>query len=188
MKLNNKYYILRHGEALSNARGIVSSWPEKFDNHLTELGKNSIKEIEEKLEDKNINLIFASPLLRAQQTAEIIAKKIKIKIKTDKRLREIEFGIFNAKSVKDYEKYFEGQNRIKRKPSRGENYADVFKRMHSFLKQIDAKYKNKNILIVSHQCPLFLLEGMAKGFSLLEIVKNISENKMIAKGELRELN
>ena len=42
MNLNNKYYLLRHGEAISNAKNIISSWPEKFRNYLTGKGKEQI--------------------------------------------------------------------------------------------------------------------------------------------------
>ena len=54
MKLNNKYYILRHGEALSNVREIASSWPETFDNPLTGLGREMVKVAAEKTENTQI--------------------------------------------------------------------------------------------------------------------------------------
>ena len=192
MKLNNKYYILRHGEAKSNAKGIVSCLPEKFKNPLTRKGASQIKSAVDKLINKNINLIFASPLLRTTQTAEIVGKALKIKIKSDKRLREIGFGIFNSKSVKSFEKYFKSsQERVKRKVPGGENYEEVLKRVFSFLAEIDKKYKDKNILIVSHQAPLLLLSGKVKGYSILKSIKSINNifgEKRIAKGELIELN
>ena len=41
--MHNKYFILRHGEAVSNEKGLISSWPEKFNNPLTIKGKKQIK-------------------------------------------------------------------------------------------------------------------------------------------------
>jgi len=199
MKLNNKYYILRHGEAVSNVKNIVSCLPEKFKNPLTKLGKEMIKERAKNLSDKNIDLIFVSPLLRANQTAEIVGKALGIKPKIDKRLREIEFGVFNGKPVENFVRSFKNvEDRTKENPIGGENYTEVLKRMMSFLNDVDKKYKRnppshkasegrRNILIVSHQCPLFLLEGYVKDFSLLETIKNIPEEKMLRKGEIREL-
>ena len=88
IKLKNKYYIMRHGQAISNVRDVCSCWPEKFYNPLTKLGIKMVKESAEKLKNKNINYIFCSPLLRTRNTAEIVGKSLKIKPKIDRRLRE----------------------------------------------------------------------------------------------------
>ena len=52
MKLNNKYYILRHGEALSNVKQVCSSWPEKFKNPLTKHGQEMVMAAAEMLKEK----------------------------------------------------------------------------------------------------------------------------------------
>lgn len=192
MKLNNKYYILRHGEAVSNVKNIISCWPEKFKNPLTNNGKEQIKKAARELKDKNISLIFASPLLRTRQTADIVGKALKVKPKPDKRLREIGFGNLNSKTVEEFESHFKGlSERIKGRVHGGENYTEVSRRMFGFLKEINQKYKNKNILIVSHQAPLLLLRAKVKDVSILESIKRLEEifkEKRITKGELIELN
>ena len=189
MKLNNKYYIIRHGQALSNVKEIVSSWPEKIKNPLTKFGKETIKQSAKKLKDKNINLIFASPLLRTKQTSEILGKELRIKPKIDKRLKEIDFGIFNGGPIESMWKSFENeQERIKKASPKGESYTQVLERMTDFLKSIDKKYKGKNILIVSHEGPLMFLEGELKGFTLAETIKKFPAKNRIHKGEIRELN
>ena len=158
---------MRHGQAISNVKEIVSCWPEKFKNPLTKLGKEMVKESAEKLKDKNIDLIFASPLLRTQQTAEIVEKKLKIKtkVKTDKRLREQSSGIFNGLSFAKLTSFF-GEldpKRFRMRPEKGETYIEIKKRMVDFLKDIDKKYEGKNILIISHELPLLLLDSAVKG-------------------------
>lgn len=189
VKLNNKYYILRHGEAISNVKEIVSSWPEKFRNPLTDEGRHQAEKAGEKLNGKGIELIFASDLLRTKQTAEIISQGLKIRPKFDKRLREISFGIFNSGPLEKMWKSFEGEEeRIKKGPPKGESYLEVLERMMSFLKDTDKKYKGKNILIVSHEGPLFLLQGKVMGLSLKETIKKFPLEKRIHKGEIRELN
>lgn len=189
MKLNNKYYILRHGEAISNIKEIVSSWPEKFNNPLTKRGREMIKEVAGILKGKNINLIFSSDLLRTKQTAQIVGKALEIRPKFDKRLREINFGIFNSKSIFDFNEQFKKEEgRIKDSVPKGETYTHLLERVFGFLKDIDKKYKNKNILIISHECPLFFLEGKVKGFSLKKTINNYPFGKRIHKGEVRKLN
>lgn len=195
VKLNNKYYILRHGEALSNVRQVVSSWPEKFENPLTEKGIEMIKDSAEFLQKllvvqgKTLDLIFASDLLRTKQTAEIIGEALKIKPKFDKRLREVGYGIMNGGSITDLDTVFKKEEeRIKNKMPKGESYEDVLKRVYSFLKGTDKKYKNKNILIISHECPLWILESKVNGMSLLQYLKEVPRDDRIHKGQIKELN
>jgi len=186
MKFNNTYFILRHGEARSNKENFVSSWPEKRKNPLTKRGKKQIKKIIPKLKKKNIDLIFSSDLLRTKQTAEIIAKELKIKTKFDKRLRELKAGAFNGISVKNWREFFVKSERFVKRPPQGENWRDIEKRMVDFLKNIDKKYKNKNILIISHGDPLFLLRGAINKFSKKEILKNVNKLELNT-GEFGEL-
>jgi broad specificity phosphatase PhoE len=189
MELNNKYYIMRHGQAISNVRAICSCLPEKFKNPLTKLGKETIKESAKILSDKNIDFIFYSPLLRTEQTAEIIGKILKIKPKSDKRLREIGFGIFNFHPLESMWKSFKKEEeRINRGADGGETYQQILERMMNFLEDTDKKYKGKNILIISHEGPLFLLQGKVIGLSLKETIKEFPLEKRIHKGEIRELN
>lgn len=192
MKLNNKYYFLRHGEAKSNVDDVVSCWPETFENHLTENGVAKIENVAEELKDKHIDLIFTSPLLRTEETAKIVAEVLGLRPKTDERLRELEFGIFNGKSEKEFTGYFHSKDeRISKETPGGENYADVLERVWDFFVEINEKYKGKNILIVSHQAPLLLLLGEINGNSILESVDGMVDakgEKRITKGQLIEVN
>ena len=190
MKFNNKYYILRHGQALSNKNNVLSCWPEKGRFPLTLKGRKQIRESAEKLKNKNIDLIFTSDVLRTKQSSEIVSKILKIKPKFDKRLREYNFGIFNTKSAEEFGKVFPHNNleiRFTKKPKKGETYVEIKRRMYDFLKEINNKYKDKNILIISHEGPITLLEAKIKGFSNQETFKKIPEEKKIKTGELRQL-
>lgn len=188
MKLNNKYYILRHGEAISNVKDIVSSWPEKFENPLTEKGKIQVEKIVTRLKENNIDLIFSSDILRAKQTAEILGEKLKIIPEYDKRLREIDFGIFNTKTADEFTDYFKDpKERIQGRVPGGESYEDISKRMGDFLKDTETNYQNKNILIVSHQAPLFVFEAIILGISLQRAVNYFTEKKLLSNCELRKV-
>lgn len=186
---------MRHGQALSNVRAVCSSWPEKFHNPLTRLGRKVVKDSAEKALHKNIkkginiDLIFASPLLRTQQTAKIAGKIFRAKVKTEKRLREVGFGIYNKHPLIGMWKSFNNEEeRINKKSDKGETYKEVLERVLSLLKDIEKKYKNKNILLVSHECPLFLLDGAVKGLSIKDTIKKVILKNRIHKGEIRELN
>lgn len=195
--MKNTYYLLRHGESLKNVEGFQSSWPEKIRVPLTRKGIKQIKEVALKLENKNIDYIFNSDLLRTKQTADIIGKKLRIKPKDDKRLREIGLGEFNGKSLKEYGKYWNmGQNitpmehysrRFTVSPPGGENYIEIEKRLINFLKETEKKYKAKNILIISHGRTLSLFEKVIYKHSIKKFVNMILNKKEIKTGELRKL-
>ncbi len=188
VKLNNKYYILRHGEAMSNVKQVVSSWPEKFKNPLTENGRKQIKEAAKKLKIKHIDLIFASDLLRTKQTAQIVGKALKLTPIFDKRLREVDFGRVNGMSTEELLYLSFEKDRLKNSFRKSETYEHVLRRVWDFFQKIDKKYNDKTILLVSHQCPLWILENHVKGFSLVQGLKRNPEEKRIGKGEMRELN
>ncbi len=186
MKLNNKYYVLRHGEALSNVRGICSSLPETFENPLTGLGKEMVKVAAEELSKKSIDLIFSSDVLRTKQTAEIVSERLNLPIIFDERLREINFGEFNGKTVEESEKYFKDEaHRITQAFPKGENYEHLTKRVSHFLTSMEEKYKGKTILIVTHGFFWWVLKGIINGVSLLEA---LTQNREIHTGEIKELN
>ena len=187
MKLNNNYFILRHGEALSNKKRFVSSWPEKIYNPLTEKGKKQVKKIIPGFKKEKIDLIFSSDLLRAKQTAEKIAKELKLKVNFDKRLREIGMGVFNGNSEDDWNRFYKtNAERFTKRPQGGENYRDVRKRAVDFIKEIDKKYKNKKILITSHGCTLFSMQAGLKNLTEEEEISQ-RKNLILKTGELRKI-
>jgi broad specificity phosphatase PhoE len=187
--MRNQYYILRHGQARSNVKEIISCWPEKFHNPLTSKGKQQIKDVAQELKTKKIDLIFASDVLRTRQTAEIVGKEINIKPKHDKRLREYNVGIFNSRPIQEFRDFLpQKQDRFKIKPPKGETYQDLKKRMFSFLREIDSKYSNKTILIVSHQVNLMLLEAKVNKISNKDFFDKYFGSKRFGTGKFNKLD
>ena len=189
MKLNNKYYLLRHGEAVSNVKNILSSWPEQFENPLTEHGVAMVKEAAATLHGKGIEIIFCSDILRTQQTAEIIGKALGLAPIPDARLREINFGEFNGKEDPGMNLGFASEDeRVAHRRLGGESYEDVRDRVMDFLQDSEKSHEGKNILVVSHECPLWILESQVRGFTLQAYLKMIPKQERIKKAEVRTLN
>mgnify|MGYP001626351121 CR=1 FL=1 len=183
---NNKYILLRHGEAVSNVKNLLSSYPEVFFNPLTEKGIKQIKNILNELKKKNIDLIITSPLLRARQTANIIKEYLNIPVFVNYDLREIDFGVLNGKSIKEYEKLYKDQyDQYFKKPEGGESLDDVRKRMIKVIIDLEKKYEGKTILIISHQDPLWALMGEMQGFSQRQTAENEEFN--LKTGEFKEI-
>ncbi len=166
----NTYFFQRHGESETNVTNTISCWPEQKAFHLTELGREEVLASAKKLKEKGVEMIFASDLLRTKETAEIIAKETGLEIVFDERLREINVGVFNGKSVVAFHTEFANNvNRFTGAPEGGESLNDVRRRGVSFLKELDAKYSGKKIVIVSHGDPLWMMQTVFQGFGETEI-------------------
>jgi broad specificity phosphatase PhoE len=188
--MNNTYFILRHGETPYQLQKepILYPWPEPEPILLTKKGREQVKAAAEKLKKEKIDLIYCSDISRTRQTAEIVSKELGgVKIICDSRLRERNFGIYRGKPKKDYQRAFPvRKEKFFRPPLGGESWNDVKKRVLQFIADIDKKYKGKNILIVSHGCPLWLLQGGIKGLNEDELLEQ-KPNLQLKAGELRKL-
>jgi broad specificity phosphatase PhoE len=192
MKLRNHYFILRHGQTIYQAKKERFTYPPLSENiavKLTNKGEKQIKIAAKSLKKTGIDLIFSSDFFRTRQTSKIVAKKLGIKkITLDKRLRDINLGIYHGGLEKDFYRDFpsEAKDRFNKKPKKGESWNEVIKRMLGVLREIERKYKEKKILIVSHGDPLWLLEGTVKNWSETKLLKH-RKIDYIKVGELRQL-
>lgn len=172
IKSGNRYFAMRHGQSESNIgnnmHGVVSTRAENVD-HLTEQGKAQALQAVESLKDEKIDLIFVSPFMRTRETLEILKEKLGYKdeqIVFDKRLSEIDAGELEGKNWDDYKNAFkDAKERFLSSSHKGESLLDVKNRMMNFVYEIEEKYKNKNILIISHNAALWMLFAGTSGYS-----------------------
>lgn len=160
-KSGNNYFVMRHGGTEGNQANIVSFKNQETDN-LTEEGKKGVALTGEMLKGKKIDLIIASPFTRTRETAEIIRKEIGLtedQVLFDERLHEVNPGEFDGRNWDEYHEYVYGMKSdwFENKIPGGESYKDVQKRTAKFLYSIEEEYRNKNILIVTHGGPAWLL-------------------------------
>src|SRR5258708_4717920 len=73
--MQSTIYLIRHGE-VHNPEGIIYGRLPNFG--LSEKGKMEVEKTAEFLKNKEIDDIYASPLDRAKQSAEIIQNKLKL--------------------------------------------------------------------------------------------------------------
>lgn len=151
-KSGNTYFVMRHGESEHNLKSIATKDDSTFSSSLTENGRAQATAGAANLKDAGITKIFASPLMRTCETATIVADVLDFPatdIHTDDRLREFDFGDFNGKALKEFVIYRDTCGYTDRIPG-GESYQDVKNRFGSFMYELEQKYSNENILIVTH--------------------------------------
>jgi len=149
------YFV--HGTTTDNEKEISSGW---YDVKLSKLGIQQSIDLKDKIKNKRFDVVFCSDLKRAVESAKLTFGK-SVKIIKDKRLREGNYGKFNAKPSKIVEPMQE-QN-IKKKFPDGESYEDVKKRIKNFLDFLKKEYNGKSVAIVGHKAPQLALNVLLKG-------------------------
>ncbi len=191
-KSGNKYFVMRHGEAENNVLEILSS---RYDNphHLTDRGQEQVKDSAKKIKELGIDLIISSDFIRTRETAELVAKELGFDINQiiyDARLREVNHGDLNGQPIKFYDEYYRnGKKDFAESPPNGESYADVKKRMGGMLYDLEYKYENKKVLVITHESPVWLLFAASLGCNSLESFAVRPLNQYFFKNaEVRELS
>ena len=163
--LKNAYWVMRHGESESNIFDLIDDGKKRY--HLTPRGRAQAEASARKLRGEKINFIIASDVTRTRETAEIAAAQLGVKsILFDKRLREIHLGELEGCHDKRYKIMFPTyEERFEKKPEGGETLRDLRTRLWEFISEVEKKYRGKNILIVSHEYPIWMLMHAACGWS-----------------------
>ena len=192
-ELKNKYFLLRHGQTTHQIESpeTVYHWPDGNPPYsLTKFGKKQAQQRALELKDKKIDLIFASDALRTKQTAQIVAQELDLDIKLDQRLRDINWGVFQGKSMEQAWAFYNHnmEKKFTIAPSEGESWHDVKTRVIGLLKEIEEKYSQKNILIVSHGDPLWLLEDWINGLNQEQSLERRKNGVPMKMGDLKQIN
>lgn len=147
-----KIYVIRHGLTELNKQKKVNG---EVDEPLIPEGIEQVKEAISLL-PKTIKHIYCSPMLRAKQTAKIIASKLKVPASEVSGLTEIRMGASLA--GKSWEEMENGLN-LKQKhrsvqfdyrPYGGESVEDVKRRLLVFFRKINGKHQDFETLIITH--------------------------------------
>lgn len=146
-----KIYLVRHGECDSNVKKIYNYKNEG----LNDTGIIQAQTLKEKISNITFDVIYSSPLLRAQQTAEILNIN-SVPVIYDERLREREHGTLEGKplEVTNRKEYWNYYTNIKFGTE--ESIPDLFNRVKNFLDELKNK-EYHTVLIVAHS-------GVSKAF------------------------
>ena len=174
-KSGNKYFIMRHGEAEQNLNGLINANVKNV-FHLTSEGKKQVAIGVDDLKNKKIDLIISSPFERCLETAEIVGKALGLNessIIFDEKVGEFQTGEkYEGKTWIEYlELFVNVKERFEKAPTSGETLLDLNKRAGDFLYDLEKKYVDKNILIVSHEGFITALQTVVAGANLKEAIK-----------------
>jgi len=90
-------FLLRHGESAGNAGRVFAT--RKLNPPLTETGLAQVTLQAQALSRVGLRAVYASPMLRAQQTASIVSAACGLPVQTVDALTEVHVGILDGQSI-----------------------------------------------------------------------------------------
>ena len=139
-------YSARHGETDWNREDKICG---RTDIPLNENGIRQAKELAQYMSDKGIDIIIASPMFRAQQTAGYVAEVCGVEIITDERLIEQDYGIYEGKD-RFCEGFLNNKRQFAYRYPGGESMMQVAQRVYAVIEDVKSRYSDKTVLLVSH--------------------------------------
>jgi probable phosphoglycerate mutase len=151
----NLIYFLRHGENKANLTKEFSC--RKVDYSLTPRGVLQAQQTAAFFKTQPIDAIYASPLKRAAETADIVGKALGLPVITLEALREINVG--ELEGADDLaaawelhndllQSWFDGD--VERRFPGGESQVELIARMRGAVSQVLQDRDGKHILFVAH--------------------------------------
>ncbi|OSB12121.1 histidine phosphatase family protein [Paraclostridium bifermentans] len=166
----NTFYIVRHGQTNWNILGKTQG---HGNSDLTEKGIEQATELADSLaKNHKIDYIFSSDLGRAVQTANILGDSLGISVCETPDLREMGFGKWEGLLIDEIKmNYADIYNTWRNEPHlveipEGETLHIIKDRVDNFINELNKKYDNKHILLVTHSVTVrvmllsFLNSGM----------------------------
>ena len=144
--------FLRHGESVGNAE---SRWQGQADFLLTDKGRKQAQALADRwqTENREFDHIFSSPLKRARETAEIIAKALKLSVETEPIWLERNIGELAGMTGEEVNRHFPNRENITPFAAvfedQGESDMDVYLRAGRALQELLRRNPGK-YLVVSH--------------------------------------
>ena len=151
-------YLIRHGE-VHNPEGII--YGRLLGYGLSEKGKREVEKTAEFLTDQHIDALYASPLERARQSAEIIQNKLNlpevyITEKIIEMLTSYQGSKFSDLDMLQSEVYLKPLN-----PT-DETIEQLANRMLEFVQEMIKNHPGEHIAVVSHGDPIMALKATIK--------------------------
>ncbi len=159
--MNTTIYLVRHGQSHSNA-GIYTNAQNELETTLTAKGIEQAQARADELKQVPFTAAYASDLIRAVQTAEIIAMPHKLHVTQSPLLRErrytlpgdeeaLRHEVHHLNSILDTPDNMSEEEKFLYKSNPAmENGREVVTRLNQFFGDVYKKHQNENILVVSH--------------------------------------
>jgi len=174
-----RLYFARHGESEANVGRVF--WNGREGYGLTEKGRGQAEQLADNLRGTGFVAIYASPVLRAVQTAQILSERLGVPYEVTDGLREYDVGILEGQAYNEDNQrlYWEvtmawmERGEWDARIEGGESYNDIKDRFMPFVRGLEDAYRqtDANVLLIGHggtyRCMMpLLLRNIDNAFAL----------------------
>lgn len=150
-------YLIRHGQAMCNVPPFLKVAGMRGDDGLTALGIAQAERLRDRLAATGeiaADVVIASTLPRARQTAEIVAPALGRPLLFDDEVQELRVGEADGMLTEDFYATY-GKPDLRRDPYRplspgGENWPLFLARVGAALHRIVREHADKTVVVVCH--------------------------------------
>jgi broad specificity phosphatase PhoE len=143
--------LVRHGETDWNRERRIQG---HSDTPLNETGRAQARALAEELADERLDAVYCSDLLRAHETARIVAERKGLDVAAIRDLRERHFGTWEGLTDEEvfarFPQAYEGPSGW----GDGETREEMAERVFGALARIAKAHPHGRVLVVSHGGPL----------------------------------
>jgi len=149
-----------HSTSEHNEAGIATGW---LGGSLSPAGRAQAVELGERRSDDGIEIVYASDLWRAVETAAIAFEGSTTPLRVDWRLRECDYGELNGmpRALLDEQRV----RRVAEPWPGGESWQQAVARVDSFLDEL----RGGRVLVIGHVATRWALDHRVHGRSLEEL-------------------
>ena len=162
-----RVFMVRHGATVLSAEDRFAG---ETDVALSETGREQARSLAERLRDEPLGAVYASPLGRARETAQIVAQPHGIEVQTRDGFREISHGHWEQMTRAEVDGRFSGEAMEWERdpytfaPAGGESGLAVTARALPVLIECVRAHPGSCSLVVSHKATIRLLLSSLLGF------------------------
>ncbi len=150
-------YIVRHGATRANLARPYWLQGQGRDEPLIPLGMRQAEQARDQLKDKRIAAVYSSPMLRARDTAQIIASAHGHQVRLEPELKEGHVGRWEGRTWEEIQsnepeafQAFQDDPGLHGYPE-GENFQQVAERVIPVMRRLAQQHEGQSIVVVTHQ-------------------------------------
>jgi len=152
-----------HATSEDNEAGIATGW---LPGRLSATGREQARELGQRRRDDGIDVVFASDLGRATETAELAFAGSPLPVVTDGRLRECDYGKLNGTAVPLHDRPLH----VDLPYPGGESWRQAVVRVAGFLDELARERDGERVLVIGHSATHLALKVVAQGCELEELM------------------
>ena len=179
---DTRVLVLRHGQSAGNVARVWTSSPEGYP--LTERGREQARAAGERLAGRGVAALYASPLPRAQQTAQEVGRVIGLPVATLAGVHELDVGVHEGEhddrvapvALDVFGRWWREDDLSAGFPG-GETGFQIVERMRTALDSVADRHDGTTSLVVSHGGAMALgIQSLCDNLDALFVSQHILAN------------